>query len=210
MKNLFYILCLLIFASCSSSSKIKSSTNIKLDSTAVSKIDSNFLKKVDSTNLKVWQEDESDIVEVELEPSNSSAEDYTGIITPQMSLSSDSSKLRSRKGVTNRYTLYTYDIDGRQITTPHPAKKITVKTGKQSKQIDLTNIVKSDSGKLIKVDSTNLKKKVKAKGKEVSKMKVPFLIQIIAIIIVIFIILYLLRRWYKNIVSVVDEEIGRH
>lgn len=185
------IVCLVLFASCSTLQKLKTSESINVDSTTVKKTDSTHVKTFDS--LKVSKDNTVTTKETD--------GDYTKETIIEFDTSSSTVIIKG--------TLPHWDIDAAADYFPaftRPVKKITIKETGQVKtkertefnRVDSTSVKGKDSANVKTGDSTNLVKETKKKSKEVVRTNYTGLVIGCSLLLLLLILLYVYRKQIKQ------------
>lgn len=176
------IICLVVFASCTSTNKIKTSEHTTTDSAQLKKKDSAGVSTLDSTKLK-----KDNVVTLKETDGNYVRETVIEFDTTKPLIATPST---SGTTAADYFPKYVYPV--KKVTTKETG---TIKTKEQTQasHVDSTNVKKKDSVNKNEVDSTHLQKDTKKKGKVVDRTSYTGLI-VGSSLLLLLILLYIYFR----------------
>lgn len=181
MKTILYILLLLVFCSCSSVKKLKTSTIKKVDSAVVASSHVQLNIKQDSTNVKMSGENHETKLEIEFDSVRDYPQPYEAgklPFAPQM---------------------HTIKIAGKEISSTQRMKLLTVIVSGQTSVFDLTKNVKSDSSLSDSNKAVEVKKVEVVKSRSVQRKGMKVLIALgLGLLIIAAAVYFVYRKYFKK------------
>jgi len=174
MKQKYFIVLALLVAivllasGCSTMHKVKNSKQSKSDSTEISSVKKSGTSSVDSSGLK--QKETAFEKEIVLEFENeASAGDHQDPVEKANDLAGQPFPPKVKPAAVKKAAVHSVKVNGNMIESDRPIKSISVKENGQTKEIDLHQVAKRDSGQLEENRETTVKKEEKTKDKNVER-----------------------------------------